>query len=35
MFCVGECPGNDPISNYAAYSKPSNKELQMIFHFHQ
>lgn len=34
MISVGECPGSDPISNYASYSVPANKELQMIFHFH-
>ncbi|CAD6587105.1 MAG: hypothetical protein TREMPRED_004662 [Tremellales sp. Tagirdzhanova-0007] len=33
-FAVGETPGNGPVSEYAPYSVPSNRELQMIFHFH-
>ncbi|EIW72517.1 hypothetical protein TREMEDRAFT_66927 [Tremella mesenterica DSM 1558] len=34
-FCgVGETPGDGPVSEYAPYSNPSNKELQMVFHFH-
>lgn len=34
-FCVGECPGGEPVEAYAGYSIPANKELQMVFHFHQ
>ncbi|ORX36066.1 putative hydrolase [Kockovaella imperatae] len=34
LFCVGECPGDEPVSAFAPYSIPSNKELQMVFHFH-
>ncbi|KAK4688709.1 hypothetical protein P7C73_g1403, partial [Tremellales sp. Uapishka_1] len=33
-FAVGEAPGDGPIEDYAPYSVPENKELQMIFHFH-
>ena len=32
---VGETPGSEPVKNYAPYSVPANKELQMIFQFHQ
>ena len=35
LASVGECPGGDPVSEFAPYSIPKNKELQMIFHFHQ
>lgn len=33
-FAVGECPGFAEVAEYAPYSIPENKELQMIFHFH-
>ncbi|ORY35315.1 putative hydrolase [Naematelia encephala] len=33
-FCVGECPGTEAPDLFASYSKPANKELQMVFHFH-
>jgi hypothetical protein len=32
---VGETPGSEPVATYAEYSIPANKELQMVFHFHQ
>ena len=35
MNSVGETPGDENVAAYAPYSVPANKELQMIFHFHQ
>jgi hypothetical protein len=32
---VGECPGGAGPDAFVLYSKPENKELQMVFNFHQ
>jgi oligo-1,6-glucosidase len=34
-FAVGETPGKGPVKLYAEYSIPQNRELQMVFQFHQ
>ncbi|ORY32235.1 glycoside hydrolase superfamily [Naematelia encephala] len=33
-FAVGETPGPDAVDVFSPYSNPTNKELQMVFHFH-